>query len=143
MSITSFHININAYNHLVIKMPWKDTFAPIQTFSSFIKNKEEECEKYELKIKKFDQKSFGWVVNTQKRLNMYIKEFQNSFYPKLRTAVEEEQVGNLQGQYIAEIMSSIPQEDSNVSELFSIKLLETFALHNRNLAVNWTCENNT
>ena len=122
---------------------WKDTFDPLREFSRLIKYSDYEFEKYELQKKDFDENSYGWIIKTQKRLNMYVDDFQKSFYPKLRTAVEEQQLGDLQGKYIKKILSEVPTKDADIKELFYNKVLETFALHNRSLALNWNHENSS
>ena len=116
---------------------WNNTFVPLRNFSTLIKHKDEEFKKFDIPKKEFDTSSMSWIIKTQLRLNMYINDFQKSFYPKLRTAIEEEQLGNMQGQYISKILSEIPQDVDEINELFSTKILETFAMHNRNLAQNW------
>ena len=121
------------------KFEWNDTdtFDSLKEFSRIIKYRDFEFERFELDKKEFDEKDYGFILNAQMRLNLYIKDFQERFFPKKRTAVEEEQLGNLQGRYMSRILAEIPTEDADKQELFQNKILETFALHNRQLAQNW------
>ena len=88
-------------------------------------------------VQKLDSKSIGCLINTQKKLNTYIIDFKKVINPTVRTAIEEESVANLQGKYMSDILAEIPTDKSEVNELFSVKVLEAFALHNRTLASKW------
>lgn len=120
---------------------WQDTFEPLKEFSRIIKYRDFEFERWQLCAKPFDKKSYSFVMNTQKQLNNYINDFQNKFSVKKRTAIEEQELGDLQGKYLTEIIAEIPTEDEDIKELFSNKILESFALHNRSLAENWNPSN--
>ena len=114
-----------------------ETFDSLKEFSRIIKYRDFEYEKFELAKKDFDEKDYSFIINTQMRLNLYVKDFLKQFLPKTRTAVEEQMLGDLQGKYMQRILSEVPTEDADKQELFSNKILETFALHNRSLAQTW------
>ena len=116
---------------------WNDTFDSLKEFSKIVKYRDFEFERWELDKKEFDEKDFGFIINAQVRLNLYINDFQNQFFPKTRSALEEQKVGDMQAKYMLKILSEIPTDDADKQALFNNKILETFALHNRQLALNW------
>ena len=109
--------------------------SPLRHFSYNLISSQEELERFN--VQKLDSKSLGFLINTQKKLNTYITDFKKVVNPSVRTAIEEETVANLQGKYMTEILAEIPTERDEVNELFSVKVLEAFALHNRSLGSKW------
>ena len=112
-----------------------DIVSPLRHFSYNLISSQDELDRFN--VEKLDSKSIGFLINTQKKLNTYIIDFKKVINPSVRTAVEEETVANLQGKYMTEILSSIPTDREEVNEMFSVKVLEAFALHNRTLGTNW------
>lgn len=112
--------------------------SPLRQFSyNLIHHTEEELEKHALPKTNLDSKSLAFILKAQKKINSYIIDFQNIANPTVRSAVEEQQVAELQGKCMTEILSDIPVQDETINELLSVKVLETFAIHNRNLNFNW------
>ena len=79
----------------------------------------------------------SWLVNTQKSLNGYLHDFQDKFDPKVRTAIEEQQLSEMQANVMINAQQKIPSNGKLVLTDFFPKLLQSFALHNRNLAEKW------
>lgn len=109
--------------------------SPLRHFSYNLISEPGELDRFN--VQKLDSKSLGFLINTQKKLNTYIIDFKRVINPTVRTAIEEESVANLQGKYMSDILAEIPTDRSEVNELFSVKVLEAFALHNRTLASKW------
>ncbi len=110
--------------------------SPLRHFTYNLISEPSELERFN--VTDIDPKSLSFLINTQKKLNTYIIDFKKVVNPSVRTAIEEETVANLQGKYLTDILSKIPTERSEINEMFSIKVLEAFALHNRNLGSKWT-----
>ncbi|MFW9928897.1 MAG: hypothetical protein ACFFD1_05875 [Candidatus Thorarchaeota archaeon] len=79
----------------------------------------------------------SWVINTQKKINSYMKTFSNSFIATRRTAADEQVLSDLQATFFVDRQSSITDNAKITNELFYPKLLEAFAIHNKLLAENW------
>ena len=92
---------------------------------------------YNLKYVPLDVYSLNWIITTQLLLYKYINEFNTKFFLKTRTEVEEQKLANLQAQYLKRIIPDIPNTDYSIKELLTLKILETFALHNRKLSEIW------
>lgn len=116
----------------------QEIVSPLKHFTfNLITATSDEFEKYSIHKKNFDKRSLNFLIKAQKKLDTYIHDFKKVVNPTVRTAVEEGNVANLQGQYLTDILAEIPTDKSELNELLSIKVLEAFALHNRNLATNW------
>ena len=113
----------------------QEIVSPLRHFSYNIISSSDELSRFN--VQKLDHKSLSFLIQTQKKLNTYINDFKNVVNPSIRTAIEEESVANLQGKYMGEILAEIPTDRSEINELFSVKVLEAFALHNRSLGTNW------
>ena len=113
----------------------QEIVSPLRHFSYNIISSSDELSRFN--VQKLDHKSLSFLIQTQKKLNTYINDFKNVVNPSIRTAIEEESVANLQGKYMGEILAEIPTDRSEINELFSVKVLEAFALHNRSLGTSW------
>ena len=113
----------------------QEIVSPLRHFSYNIISSSDELSRFN--VQKLDHKSLSFLIQTQKKLNTYINDFKHVVNPSIRTAIEEESVANLQGKYMGEILAEIPTDRSEINELFSVKVLEAFALHNRSLGTNW------
>lgn len=112
-----------------------EIISPLRHFTYNLISSPTELDRFN--VRKLDSKSISFLINTQKKLNTYIVDFKKVINPNVRTAIEEEEVANLQGKYMTEILSEVPTDREEVNELFSVKVLEAFALHNRTLGTNW------
>jgi hypothetical protein len=112
-------------------------FQPLRNFSKIVKSKDEEFKKFELTIKDFDTESLSWIMKTQLRLNMYINDFKSKIPFSKRTSTMEQELSELQSTYIKKIISEIPQDHEQLNQLFISKVLEVFAMHNRQLSSEW------
>lgn len=112
-------------------------FSVLRTFASQAIEEGKLAKKDRIVNSSLSPRDFGWVINTQKRLNTYINEFQNRFYPKYRTAVEEQQLSELQAKVLIECRETIPPTGELAEEVFFPRLLQAMAVHNRYLAEVW------
>ena len=112
-----------------------EVVSPLRHFTYNMISSPEEMDRFN--VQKLDSTSLSFLIKTQKKLNTYIADFKKVVNPTVRTAIEEESVANLQGKYMSEILTEIPTERNEINELFSVKVLEAFALHNRTLATKW------
>ena len=94
--------------------------SPLRHFSYNLISSPSELDRFN--VHNLDGKSLSFLINTQKRLNTYITDFKKA---------------NLQGRYMTEILSEIPDDRTEINELLSVKVLEAFALHNRSLGTKW------
>lgn len=110
--------------------------SPLRHFTYNLISTPSELDRFN--VENIDAKGLSFLINTQKKLNTYINDFKKVVNPSVRTAIEEETVANLQGKYLTDILANIPTDRSEMNELFSVKVLEAFALHNRSLGSKWT-----
>ena len=109
--------------------------SPLKHFTYNLISTPSELDRFN--VTKIDPKSLSFLINTQKKLNTYIIDFKKVVNPTVRTAIEEEEVANLQGKYLTDILAEIPTERAEINEKNSVKVLEAFALHKRSHGANW------